>query len=162
MDKYLVAADPTTDFLRTAAIRDQAMNLQVKNSDTAEFQRAADGRTRSPPLKSIAAGNVVHVWHNNVKHAIKGWVGPGLAVAINATQRSVRVSTRGVLVKCNMERVRPATEKEWIVAEIVRFLSSDATASLERQCQHGCVDVAGEEGPLPEEENQATREDSEI
>ena len=59
---------------------------------------------------------------------------------------------RGVLVKCNIERVRPATDEEWIGAEIIRVLASDAKVSLERQGQRGFVDATGEEGPLPEDD----------
>ena len=65
---------------------------------------------------------MVYVWRNNVRYDIKGWVGPGLVIAISVPQSSVWVSMRGVLVKCNIERVRPATDQEWLGAEIIRVV----------------------------------------
>eukprot|EP00973_Karenia_brevis_P075568 10497655-Karenia_brevis.AAC.1 len=59
---------------------------------------------------------------------------------------------RGVLVKCNVERVRPATDVEWIGSEIIRILSADAKQRLEHGGQRGFVDATAEEGPPPEEE----------
>ena len=86
----------------------------------------------------------MYVWRNNFRYNIKGWVGPGLAIAINAPQSSVWVSMRGVIVKCNMERVRPASDQEWLGAEIIRVLSAEAKASLERKVQRGYVDATNE------------------
>ena len=54
---------------------------------------------------------------------------------------------RGVIVKCNMERARPATDQEWLGAELIRVLSADAKASLERKGQRGYVDATNEPGP---------------
>eukprot|EP00973_Karenia_brevis_P075430 10476439-Karenia_brevis.AAC.1 len=79
-----------------------------------------------PPKNPVSEGDVVYVWRNNVKHDIKGWVGPGIAVCINSNHSSIWVSMRGVLVKSNVERVRPATDEEWIGSEITRILSADA------------------------------------
>eukprot|EP00973_Karenia_brevis_P089935 12400124-Karenia_brevis.AAC.1 len=59
---------------------------------------------------------------------------------------------RGVLVKCNLERVRPATDEEWIGSEIISILSADAKQRLEHSCQRGFVDAAAEEGPPQDEE----------
>ena len=53
----------------------------------------------------------------------------------------------GVLVKCNIERARPAMDEEWIGAEVIKVLSTDAKASLERRGQRGYVDATNEEGP---------------
>eukprot|EP00973_Karenia_brevis_P015005 2047535-Karenia_brevis.AAC.1 len=70
--------DPTTDFQRSAVIRDAALKAHLKTSDIAALQRAALGRSRLPPKKHVAEGDVVYVWRNNVKRDIKGWVGPGM------------------------------------------------------------------------------------
>lgn len=59
---------------------------------------------------------------------------------------------RGVLVKCNRDRVRLATDSEWLGAELIKVLSADAKTHLERQVQRGFVDATGEEGPDPPEE----------
>ena len=88
----------------------------------------------------------MYVWRNNFRYAITRWVGPGLVVAINAQQSSVWVSMRGVVVKCNIERVRPATDEEWLGSEILRVLSADGKANLERWGQRGYVDATKEDG----------------
>eukprot|EP00973_Karenia_brevis_P070520 9801444-Karenia_brevis.AAC.1 len=59
---------------------------------------------------------------------------------------------RGDLVKCNVERVRPATDEEWLGSEIIRSLSADAKQRLEHSGQRGFVDATAEEGPPQEEE----------
>ena len=43
IDRYLVATDPTTEFLRSASIRDAAMQAYVHNSDVLALRRAAQG-----------------------------------------------------------------------------------------------------------------------
>eukprot|EP00973_Karenia_brevis_P044323 6139825-Karenia_brevis.AAC.1 len=45
--------DPTTDFQRSAVVRDAALKAHLKASDTAALQRAALGRSRLPP-KSLS------------------------------------------------------------------------------------------------------------
>ena len=152
VDRFLVSTDPTTEFHRCAVIRDAALKAHLKSSDTAALQRAALGRSRVPPKRPVVEGDVVYVWRNNVKHDVKGWVGPGLVVCVNSAQSSVWVSMRGVLVKCNVERVRPATDEEWMGSEIIRVLSSDAKVRLERDAQRGYVDATKEEGPDPDNE----------
>eukprot|EP00973_Karenia_brevis_P009685 1306448-Karenia_brevis.AAC.1 len=86
----------------------QLLKHTLKNSDTTAIQRATLGRSRVPPKKPVAEGGVVYVWRNNVKRDIKRWVG------LSPNHSSVWVSMRGVLVKCNAERVRPATDEEWM------------------------------------------------
>ena len=147
IDRCSVATDPTTEFLRSASIRDAAMKAYVHNSDVLALRRAALGRSRNPPKKDIREGDVVYIWRDNVRFNIKGWLAPGLAIAINAPQSSVWVSMRGVIVKCNIERVRPATDQEWLGAEIIRVLSAEAKASLERKGQRGYVAAMNESGP---------------
>ena len=72
---------------------------------------------------------------------------------------------RGVLVKCNSKPVRPATDQELLGAEIIRVLSADAKANLERGGQRGFVDATKEDGPeggdfvsSPEEEVSRNRD----
>ena len=50
------------------------------------------------------------------------------------------------MVKCNMERVRPATDQEWLGAELLRVLSAEAKACPERKGQRGYVDATNESG----------------
>ena len=57
---------------------------------------------------------------------------------------------RGVLVKCNIDRIRPATDSEWLGAELIKILSADAKQHLERNGQRGFVDATREEGPDPD------------
>ena len=105
-----MANDLATEFQRSASIRDAAMKAYVNNSDVLALRRASLGRSSNPPKKDIREGDVVYVWRDNVRFNVKGWVGPGWALAINAPQSSVCVSMRGVIVKCNMEPVRPTTD----------------------------------------------------
>ena len=108
-------------------------------------QRATIARSRVDHRHDIKEGSVVYVWRNRGK--VRGWVGPGLAVCINYTQSSVWVSMRGIIVKCNIDRVRPATDEEWIGAELIKVLAADAKQHVERAGQRGYVDATGEEGP---------------
>eukprot|EP00973_Karenia_brevis_P015171 2074040-Karenia_brevis.AAC.1 len=59
---------------------------------------------------------------------------------------------RGVLVMCNVERVRPATDEEWMGSEIIHILSADAKQRLEHSGQRGFVYATAEEGPPEVEE----------
>ena len=54
---------------------------------------------------------------------------------------------RGVVVKCSFDRLRRATDEEWLGAELVKILSSDALERMQRQGQRGYVDTSGEEPP---------------
>eukprot|EP00973_Karenia_brevis_P076799 10666808-Karenia_brevis.AAC.1 len=54
-------------------------------------------------------------------------------------------------MKCNAERVRPATDEEWMGTEIIRILSADAKQRLEQCRQRGFVDAFQEEGSPDEE-----------
>ena len=58
---------------------------------------------------------------------------------------------RGVLVKCNADRVRIATDEEWLGAEIMKVLSQDARNHLDKHGQRGYIDATGEEGPGDED-----------
>ena len=66
------------------------------------------------------------MWRNTAKLAIKGWIGLGVVVCMNEKHSSAWVSMRGVLVKTNTERVRPATDQEWLGVEVARVLSAEA------------------------------------
>ena len=62
---------------------------------------------------------------------------------------------RGVLIKTNIDRVRLATDSEWLGAELIKVLSDDAKQHIAKKGQRGYVDTANEEGP-PEEESEET------
>ena len=84
--------------------------------------------------------------------AIKYWVGPGVLVCTNEKQSSAWVSMRGVLVKTNTERMRPATDQEWLGVEVAKVLSDEVKAAI-RRGQRGCVDAT--QDPLdPDQENE--------
>eukprot|EP00973_Karenia_brevis_P040681 5629264-Karenia_brevis.AAC.1 len=53
---------------------------------------------------------------------------------------------RGALVKCNAERVRPASDEEWMGREIIRILLAGAKQGFKQGGQHGFVDATSEEG----------------
>jgi hypothetical protein len=108
VDRLAVAADPTTEFYRTAEIREAARKALFKHADHEAVARAARARSRTLPKQDLRAGDVVYVWRSRGK--VKGWVGPGVVVAVNATMTSAWVSMRGVLVKTNMDRIRLATD----------------------------------------------------
>ena len=73
-------------------------------------------------------------------------------VCLNDAHSSVWVTMRGVLVKCNRDRVRLATDSEWIGAELIKVLCKDAMTQVDRKGQRGFVDATGEEGPSPSDE----------
>ena len=88
---------------------------------------------------------MVHVWRSNNK--IRGWVGPGVVVCVNQQRTSAWVSMRGVVVKCSFDRIRRATDEEWLGAKLVKIFSNDALERMQRQGQRGYVDTAGEDPP---------------
>ena len=94
---------------------------------------------------------MVYVWRSCSRAKLKGWIGPGLVVCVNSAGSSIWVSMRGVLVKCNVERVRLATDSEWLGAELIKVLSADAKQHLERAGQRGFVDATSEEGPTEQD-----------
>ena len=115
-------------------------------------QRAKTARSRVPHKVTIRTGDVVYVWRNKLRSKTKGWIGPGLVVCVQDTSDSIWVSMRGVLVKCNRDRVRMATDSEWLGAELIKLLSADAKEHLERNGQRGFVDVTAEPGPEQDDE----------
>ena len=98
----------------------------MKQHDSDAVHRAALARSRVTPIEPLKEGDVVYVWRNNTSKQVRGWVGPGLVVCVNGKASSIWVSMRGVLVKCNADRVRIATDEEWLGAEIIKVLSQDA------------------------------------
>ena len=60
-----------------------------------------------------------------------------------------------ILIKTNIDRVRLATDSEWLGAELIKVLSDDAKQHIEKEGQRGYVDTANEEGP-PEDESEET------
>ena len=62
---------------------------------------------------------------------------------------------RGVVVKRSRDRVRRATDEEWLGAELIRTLSQDALEHVQRQGQRGYVDTSHEEPP-PSDDNSET------
>mgnify|MGYP005693850643 CR=1 FL=1 len=117
VDRFALSEDPSTEFRRSAEIRAAAQDAYFKNADKGAVNRAARGRSRVPP-RDIQEGQIVYVWRNSQRSKIRGWVGPGLVVCKHHNQHSVWVSMRGVLVKCNRDRVRPATDEEWFGCRI--------------------------------------------
>ena len=72
-------------------------------------------------------------------------------MCVNPQETSVWVSMRGVVVKCSMDRVRRATDDEWLGAELIRVLSRDALQHVQRHGARGYVDTEGEEPPPADE-----------
>ena len=156
-DRLALHTDPSTEFARAAEIRDSAQKALFKHADHEAVARAARARSRIlQPNKNIRAGDVAYVWRSSPRHKIRGWVGPGVVVCVNAQGTSAWISMRGVLVKTNMDRIRIATDSEWLGAELIKILSADAKAHLERAGQRGYVDASDEEGPVTESESQPT------
>ncbi|MEC8427241.1 MAG: transposase family protein, partial [Pseudomonadota bacterium] len=151
VDRCAVSMDPTTEFQRSAEIRNAAQRAVFRHGDIRAVQQAVAARSRRT-RDNIAEGQVVYVWRSNAKSKIRGWVGPGVIVCLNPQKTSAWVSMRGVLVKCSVDRVRQATDEEWLGAELIRVLSRDAVIHMQRQGgQRGYVDTAGEEPPPPDE-----------
>ena len=125
-----MSQDPTTDFKRSQEIRDKAQTAFMRQADSDVAHRAALARSRVQTIEPLKEGDVVYVWRNNTSKQVRGWVGPGLVVCVNSRASSVWVSMRGILVKCNADRVRIATDEEWMGAEIIKVLSQDARNQL--------------------------------
>ena len=106
VDGLAVNEDPTTDFHRTAEIRSAAQRAFFKNRDAQAVHRAVNSRSRALEKQILRTGDIVYVWRNKIGREVKGWIGPGVVVAMNDTQSSVWVTIRGALVKCNSDRVR--------------------------------------------------------
>ena len=119
IDRFAVAMDPSTDFHRTAEIRSAATKALFKQMDNEAIHRAAIARSRLPQRDDLQNGTVVYVWRSNNK--IRGWVGPGVVVCVNQAKTSAWISMRGVVVKCSMDRIRRATDEEWLGAELIKY-----------------------------------------
>ena len=137
VDRNLVALDPMTNFRRAEEIRRAARAAYFKNQATQAVQSAARARSRPAPKEDIKPGAVVYVWRANSRSNIRGWVGPGLVININEPGTSVWVSMRGVLVKCSREKVRLATDEEWLGAELMQ---DDMRIKLQRKRNRGYIE----------------------
>ena len=104
INRVLVATDPSTNIARTNEIRRSARRAYMENADKRAIAAAQRARSRKPPEEKIRDGSVVYVWRSNPRSGIRGWVGPGLVVCMNATETSCWISMRGVVVKCSRER----------------------------------------------------------
>ena len=151
IDRLALSSDPTTEFNRSAQIRDASQRALFRHKDNDAVKRAARARSRVKTHDDIKVGSVVYVWRNSSRSKFRGWVGPGLVVCLGPNGTSAWVSMRGVLVKTNMDRLRVATDSEWVGAELIKLLSADAKQHLERAGQRGYVDATAEEGPEDDE-----------
>ena len=61
--------------------------------------------------------------------------------------KTIWVTMRGSLLKCSAEKVRPATDDEWMGAELMKILSEDSRSILGDRGRRGFVDTSSEEGP---------------
>ena len=57
---------------------------------------------------------------------------------------------RGCLLKCSSERVRKATDAEWLGAELSKTLATELLKSRQRSGQRGYVNVEAEGQPTEE------------
>ena len=115
IDRHAIASDPTTEFHRAEQIRRSATDALFKYTKKQRVADASHARSRIQPHQDIRDGSIVYVWRSKAK--LRGWVGPGLVVCVNGTKTSAWVSMRGILIKTNMERLRLATDTEWLGAE---------------------------------------------
>ena len=90
------------------------------------------------------------VWRNNNLTGRKGWIGPGVVVAVSPTKTSFWISMRGCLLKCSSEQVRKATDAEWFGAELSKTLATELLKSRQRSGQRRYVDVEAEGQPTEE------------
>eukprot|EP00973_Karenia_brevis_P002179 293842-Karenia_brevis.AAC.1 len=77
--------DPTTDFQRSAVIRDAALKAHLKASNTAALQRAALGRSGLPPKKPVVEGDAAQ--QCQAGHQGLGWPWNGCVYQSHAEQR---------------------------------------------------------------------------
>ena len=89
VDRIAVATDPSTEFQRSAEIRDSAQRALFRHNDHEAIKRAGRQRSRIQPKQTIIIGDVVYVWRSSPRAKVKGWVGPGLVVCVNDRQTSV-------------------------------------------------------------------------
>ena len=148
VDRMAVATDPTTEFHRAAKIRDAAQKALFKNKDQEAIRQAAAARSRVQPKFDVREGDVVYVWRNNIRANIKGWVGPGVTVCLDPTRTSAWISMRGAVIKTSMDRIRPATDSEWLGAELIKLLTRDTKQHLAKNQQRGYIDASYEVGSV--------------
>ena len=150
IDRQLLTADPYTSFHRANEMRTAAQRALFKQNSPRAVQAAGLARHRSQPRENINAGDTTMVWRNNNLTGRKGWIGPGVVVAVSPTKTSFWISMRGCLLKCSSEQVRKATDVEWLGAELSKTLATELLKSRQRSGQRGHVDVETEGQPTEE------------
>ena len=147
IDRQLLTADPYTDFQRTNEMRSAAHRALFKQNSARAVQAAGLARHRSQPRDDVNAGDMAMVWRNNKLNGKRGWIGPGVVVAVAPTKTSFWISMRVCLLKCSSEQERKATDAEWLGAELSRTVATELLNSRQRIGQRGYVDVEHEGQP---------------
>ena len=83
LDRMALHEDPTTEFARTAQIRDSAQKALIEHKDKDSVMKAKHVRSRKTRPDDINVGSACYVWRSSPRSTVKGWVGPGLAVCLN-------------------------------------------------------------------------------
>ena len=122
----------------------------LQDEDADAIHKAQHARSRLPAKNPLVQGTIVYVWRSSRK--VRGWVGPGVVVCINPQETSACVSMRGVVVKCSMDRVRRATDEEWLGADLLTHLQYDMKSKLARSGERGYIDTDNESLPVEDDE----------
>ena len=158
LDRELVEAAAPDAIRRSWEIREAATKSRLQRQDLGAVRRALKARSRTADLKDLAPGTWVYVFRDSPSY--HGWVGPGVLLMADLSDRSAWVSMRGRLWRAAREQLRPATPEEELGAELVVELSKEMLEKLSRKEGHNQIayqDVTSETFPQDEDLEEARR-----
>ena len=158
LDRELVEAAAPDAIRRSWEIREAATKSWLQRQDLGAVRRALKARSRTADLKDLAPGTWVYVFRDSPSY--HGWVGPGVLLMADLSDRSAWVSMRGRLWRAAREQLRPATPEEELGAELVVELSKEMLEKLSRKEGHNQIayqDVTSETFPQDEDLEEARR-----
>ena len=149
LNRDLVEAAAPDAIKRSWDIRDAAAREWLKRQDSNAVRRSLKANSRTADLKPIPAGTWIYVFRDTPSY--RGWVGPGVVIAEDFTNRSAWVSMRGRLWKASREQIRPATPEEELGAELILELSQEMLQKLKKPGQIVYQDITQEDGPAEDD-----------
>ena len=149
LNRDLVEAAAPDAIKRSWAIRDTAAREWLRRQDQDSIRRSLKAQSRTADLKPIPAGTWIYVYRDTPSY--RGWVGPGVVIAEDFTNRSAWVSMRGRLWKASREQIRPATPEEELGAELILELSQEMLQKLKKPGQIVYQDITKENGPAEDD-----------
>ena len=136
------AGDPIQ---RSWQIRELASQEWLRRQDQGAVRRSIRAQSRTTDQVKIPIGSWVYVFRDSPSY--KGWVGPGVTIAEDASGKSTWISMRGRLWKASQEQLRLATPEEELGAELIVELSKEMLTKLQKPGHVVFQDVSSEGGP---------------